>query len=337
MPLTEWLNSNTRSEIKAFFESDRAILLTCIAISLFFWLLVKLSQEYRTDFTFEIDYNIPGSSIFLDIPATEIKAYGEGTGWSLMGNKIGGKRKIELKAVETGEVFRSSDWLKARIIEISSGNLNWFEIYPDFLRFDLVRKKVKKVPVSLRGNFNFSPGFHFSSPPLLQPDSVTITGPSPLIDTIQIWSTDTISKKGIKNSFTVNIPLKQPATSLITLSPENILFNAEVEQLTEKILFLPVTIKNAPDSVRIFPKKIKISVVLGLKYYNEVEASDFSAEVDMREANLHSSNNTLPIKLSKKPDLVKSVHFFTKSAEFYVVRNEKSDASQPIDSSALHF
>lgn len=326
MPLMVQLSKIRKSDIRTFFRSDRAILLACMAISLLIWFLIKLSQEYRSEFSFDMEYQISDQHTFLRPPPTEIRASATGTGWALMGNQFGRTKKLILNSTDPGEVFRSSTWIKSRIMEKSSSNLQWVEVTPEFIKLDLVKKKVKKVPVKLAAKISFSPGFHFAYPPSIRPDSVLLSGPAPLLDTISFWETDSLVRVQVKNSLDLKLPLQKKPEALIALSPKEIRVQAEVEQLTEKVLFLPLTVRNAPENVRIFPNKIKISVAMGLKDYNIISSSDFIAEVDLTDARVTSLNNTVPITITKKPYGVLSVHLYTKSVEFYFVKNENQNS-----------
>jgi YbbR domain-containing protein len=315
----------SKAEISAFFRSDRAVLLACMGIALLFWLLVKLSQDYRMEFTLDIAYSIPGEKTFLIDPPRELKALSSGSGWDLMGNSFTSSNKILLEIKEVDEIMRGANWLKARARERLSGDLEILDINPEFIRIQLVDKKEKKVPVRLNYKLSFAAGFHQKSPPQLKPDSVLVTGPAPYIDTLQYWPTDSLMEKEVKNTLELLVELQKPELSVVFLSSPAVQTTIPVEELTEKVMFIPLTMNNAPDSVKIFPENVRISSVVGLADYNQVKGEDFRAEVDLADVQLPSSNNTLPITLTQKSDLALSVNFYPKSAEFYIVKKSPAD------------
>ena len=59
------MKRKTKDDIRTFFNSDRAILMSCIGIALVFWLLVKLSQSYKTTEDYEISYTLPEGKTFV--------------------------------------------------------------------------------------------------------------------------------------------------------------------------------------------------------------------------------------------------------------------------------
>lgn len=315
-----------KSDLRAFFRSDRAVLLACMGIALLFWLLVKLSQDYRAEFSLELKYGIPEEKTFLFDPVEKIEAMVSGSGWDLLSNQFRSAGRVILEIKEVDDLMRGSNWLKARIRERLNGNLEVVDVNPEFIRIQLVEKRDKKVPIRLRRQFSFASGFHLKESPRITPDSVTITGPAPLLDTLSFWTTDSIKRQNINSSLDLPVPLTRPGMDVIRLSPSVIRLSAPVEELTEKILFIPVQVKNAPDSIRIFPEKIRVSSIVGLSDYNLISPEDFTAEVDMTGIKLPSPGNTLPITMSRSPEEAISVNFFPKSTEFYVVRESVPDS-----------
>ena len=96
--------------------------------------------------------------------------------------------------------------------------------------------------------------------------------------------------------------------------------NDKSEQFTEKSLFLPVTVKNAPDSLKIFPNKVKTNFVIGLSQYDAISEKDFQLEVDLNGIPINQANNTAPISLIKQPAEVKNIRFSPKSVQFLFVK-----------------
>ena len=94
----------------------------------------------------------------------------------------------------------------------------------------------------------------------------------------------------------------------------------EVEQFTEKSLFIKVDVKNAPDSLKIFPERIRLTCVLGLSRYNEIAPEDFALEVDLKNIPLNTVNNTIPILVTKQPNYIDNIKLSDRSVEFFFVK-----------------
>ena len=91
-----------KEAIRAFFKTDRGILLISMGISLFFWLLVKLSQNYKTQREVLINYNLPEDMAFLVIPPEKINVTLDGRGWDLMYDYLSNRiRTVDFDLVNT--------------------------------------------------------------------------------------------------------------------------------------------------------------------------------------------------------------------------------------------
>jgi len=85
-------------------------------------------------------------------------------------------------------------------------------------------------------------------------------------------------------------------------------------------LFIPISVLNGPDSLKIFPDKIKLNCKVSLKDYDKVNYSDFKAEVNLKDVTPEAENNTIPVLLKSTPSNVSNVSFSPKSVEFFFVQ-----------------
>jgi len=98
----------------------------------------------------------------------------------------------------------------------------------------------------------------------------------------------------------------------------------KVEQFTERSLFVPITIKNAPDSLKTFPERAKLSCVVGLSKYNDIDKNSFQLVADLKGIPLNTEKNTIPVLVTKQPDFVRAVNFQPRSVEFFFVETQDS-------------
>ncbi len=310
-------------QAKPFFQSDRAILLLCMGIALVFWVLIKLSQNYRTTQEFALVYNKPAGKTFTNTPPEALIATLDGQGWDLLSNYFSAKdRKLSLNLSNASQQTYNSSQLVSKLspknkdIEISNINI-------DLLMINIEDELVKTVPVRLDQSLELSNQYQMKGAVVLTPDSVVIKGPTSVVDSISEWYTTNWSLKNVNANKEKNLDLVKPENELLSVTPTQVSASLTVEQLTEKSLFVPITIKNAPDSLKIFPENIKVSCIVGLGRYNDVQPKDFSLEVDLNGIALNAENNTLPILLSRQPDYVTGVKLNHQSVEFFFVQAEK--------------
>lgn len=309
------------NHIARFIKSDRAVLIICIGIALIFWTLTRLSQSYKTTQVCVLQYNLPDGYILASDAPENLLVSMEGVGWDLMSNyfqKEEGNLSLNLTSSHR-QIYNSAQLINKLHRSQSSIDINGVNI--DILELIVEEQLSKKVPISLTSNFSFDPRYQLKTPPTLFPDSILLSGPETQIDTINSWPSALIELNNLDKNLSMTLPLVQATETNIVILPTEVQMNMEVEQLTEKEFFVPVQVKNAPDSIKIFPTKIKISCVVGLSRYDEIKVTDFVLEVDMSGVAAKEVNNTLPVSLSRQPAALKGVHLFNHSVEFFFVED----------------
>jgi len=301
---------------------DRAILMICIGIALLFWLLVKLSQNYRMAKEVYISIYMPVNKALSSPPPGNIAVQLQGTGWQLLGERLSGKQiRISYDAEAADQVVISSGQLRQDIQKkLSSATLRIIDINLDQIVIELEDEVYKKIPVALISKLDFAPEYQLKEPVHVQPDSILISGPTTLIGSIHTWLTDSLILSDLKHSTRLELALQQPPKGILIEAPVVKAF-IEVEAYTAKSLFIQLSIINAPDSVRVFPDKIKLECTVGLSLYNEVDAADFKLEVDIGGVRLKEGKTTVPIVLKRSPAFVRNIHFTPQAAEFFIFQD----------------
>jgi len=326
--MTQKQNKNSRPK---FFESKRAIQIICVGVALVFWVLIKLSKPYRTTQEFNIVYNKPSGTTFTELPPQSLTATLNGQGWDLMSSYFQGKDRNLTISLDSNSLKQTlySTQLVSRISQRSK-DIVVSGVNIDMLTLNIESEITKKVPVILRSNLEFNNLYQLKEAVSISPDSIEIKGPASTLEQINQWETENWESKNISSNQEKMLNLLPPYNALIEIEPKQITAQLSVEQLTEKSIFVPITIKNAPDSLQIFPKNIKLSCIVGLSHYDSLSAKDFALEVDLKGIALNATNNTLPILLSQQPDYVKGVNLNHQSVEFFFVQsNPNSTLGNP--------
>ncbi len=307
-------------------REDRAILIICIGIALVFWLLVKMSQTYRTERQVKLNFVLPDDRAFAEMPPRDVRVQLEGSGWDLMFEFFSNSEiPLFYDLRETDQLILNRGQLRTDIFNnLSSNDLKITEVNYDDINVTLEKKASKRVPVEPAIDLVLDPEYHLRRPVTITPDSVRLIGPASKIEPVEKWRTDSVVLSGVRSDKKVSLPLQKPPNEVI-LGTQSVEVQIEVEQFTEKSLFVPLTIRNAPDSLRLFPQRIKLTCVVGLSDYNRVTSKDFMVEVDLKDVPVSEDKNTAPIQLVSQPHFVKNVKFSPKSAEFYFVKQKKEE------------
>lgn len=312
------------AEIQSFLQTDRAILMFCIGIALIFWLLVKLSQTYKTTREYTIDYIVPESMVLAEPPTETVKVTIAGKGFELISNYFRNRSENEIRfeLTEAPEQNFSTGLISDKIQNILPGNIEVSDVNTDFIFLKVEKKVEKKVPVVLNSVLNFAPRFYLIDSISLSTDSVTVSGPNSYIETLRDWPTDTLKLNNIQNSGTHKLPLAKPANAQLVPAFDEVEVMLKVDEFTEKDVFVPIIVKNAPDSLKIFPENIKLSFTVGLSNYNIVSSADFTVEVDLKDIPLDTEKNTIPVLVANRPTIVHNINVNPKSVEFYFVKTK---------------
>lgn len=312
-------------EIKVTVRKDRAELFVCFAIATVFWFLVKLSQEYETTWTFHFNYILPEQEAFLESPPATVEARIAGGGWKLMYFTLFRKDKpltFDLRFLPVSVLDRRLVMDRIQNV-LSSESLVVRDIDVDFITLSMEPRATRKVPIGLRYRVNIQPQHDLSVPILLIPDSVTISGPSSLVDSLLFWPTDSGSTPPLRADYSMDIPLAKDPGKVLELDVGKVKAEIRVEPVVEKtIYFVPVTAVNAPESIRIFPASVTVYCVVGMTAYNELGAQDFTIEADLGGIARKSDRNTVPLTLTCAPEHVKNVRFSPQSVEFFFLVKE---------------
>lgn len=295
-------------------------MLICIGLALVFWILTKLSKTYTYDKEVALRFSVPEGRSFIEQPPSTLTAKLEGRGWELMFDYVVGPEIILSYNLEYQDLLSlSQDQLRSDVRrKLAFGNIKVAELNAGNINLSLEEKATKRVPIKVRDSLVFSSGYHLRAIKI-KPDSVTLTGSISLLDSISQWKTDSFFISDIKNNLNRTVSLAKPSGAL-QLNVKSAAVDIQVEQITEKSMFIPLTVRNAPDSLKYFPESVKVTCVVGLSDYNKIKNEDFSAEIDLANVSLSEGKNTIPIRMVKQSPQAITVQFTPKSAEFFLFK-----------------
>jgi hypothetical protein len=190
-------------------------------------------------------------------------------------------------------------------------------ITPDTLLYNFSSIIRKKVPVEPNINIEFNQQFMLGSQVIVQPDSIIVSGPKVLIDTILKVQTEYKNFNKTDKSFSTELKLIPQAG--VYFVRKKVILTVPVEKYTESYIMVPIKVLNIPDSMtmKTFPSAIKINYIVALRNYNKVNARQFRAIVDYK--GIYSSiNNKLKVLLERQPVFVKSVTYHPKNVDYII-------------------
>lgn len=304
--------------IRDFLRSNRAIQLLCLLIALLFWLIVKLSEDYRTNFEMPIRYDLPEAQTFSKPPPRTLDVIAEGRGWSLLGYLFSKTPTLLLEVPQGDRLALAGSSLRSRAEVYLKSGLTVIETRPEYMNLSLEAREEKLLPLVLVQDIQTASNYHLLSPPTIDPDTVVVSGPASALEPLDSWSTQRVVLQDVRENLSQWLPLEIPPNRQLRFEPDKVRLDVEVERTTEQAFFIPIKLVNAPDdSVRIFPNQVKVSFRVGVGAFETVRESDFSVQVDMSKVNPGQQSNTIPILVKSNNPAVLSFYFSPKAVEFF--------------------
>ena len=228
-----------RANIQAFLKTDNGILLISMGISLLFWLLIKLSQDYKANREVAIRYTVPAEMSYVTIPPKKVQVTLEGRGWDLMYDYFGRRNnELNFNLASLPSQTITNNQLKGKMAENArSSNVSVVDMSFDYITVELGERASKKIPVILERQLSFAPEHQLQAPIQIIPDSITINGPSELLAEYISWPTTLLALSNLKSTINRPVTLQANTRSQIALSTSVVQVNIPIEQFTDCLLY----------------------------------------------------------------------------------------------------
>lgn len=322
--LSKILDSLNLEKIK----NDRRIVIfaLCLFIATTLWFLNALSKDYSTTVTYPVKFVNPPQNMFLTSnPPTKFELKVEAHGFSLMRHKLSLSSSpvvLDLNKIRQEEngtrniITVQTQNLISRISDQVSSEISITDITPQVLTLIFDSLETKTVPVEANIKTEFRSQFYQNGAITITPESLQISGPASVLDTIQSLKTVFSELRDINADTEKTVRVSHPEN--ISISKEKITIQIPVERFTEKEISVPVQVRNKPEeiNVKLFPSEVNVSFLVGLSEYENITDADFSIYVDYNEADYNTE--TLEIKIGSKPPFIQMLRSSPQEVEFLV-------------------
>lgn len=307
----------TKPERKRF-----GMMLICVILAIMAWLFMALNRKYPYTVKTELIYKEePQGKAFKALQPDTVDLKVEGTGWQLLFSRLRIKPqsiKVSLRKLNTRNYVLFSEQLEQINGQLETSQ-KVISIKPDTLYFDFSKRTTKRVPVKLNSKLGFAPQYGVAGSVELTPAFVNISGPHEELQKISNWYTDTLKVTGIDNPVETRINLKQSTTNNINIYPKAVGIKIPVDEFTEKVLDIPLTVinNNSFYTVKLYPKRVKITFLVALSSYKQIDEDFIQASVDLNEWR-DSGHNNLRVKLIRFPAYCKLISIVPQKVDFII-------------------
>lgn len=296
-----------------------------IILSVVFWFMTKLSKEYDSTLEYPVSYiNLPEDKLLQEAPVEVIEIHVKTTGFKLISATF---FPTELKIDVSNLNWKSStDYyllLSQQRLAIQKQMKTGVEIdffINDSIHFNLGKLKNKKVPVKPLLDLSYATGFELNGNIITVPDSILISGPESILDTIDFVSTKLLQIKKLNNSIDQTIEIERfSSDSNVKLQQKNIKIIANVEKYTEGTLEIPFEVLNLPENniINTFPKVVKVTYKVALSNFNKIDFTSFLIHCDYQVSQKNNLSYLIPILVEKSP-MVKYVRMSPMKIDYII-------------------
>lgn len=307
------------------------MIMVCFFIATIFWLLISLSHDYPTALTFPVSYmNLPGKKVVVNELPESITLQVKTSGFKILSYDFQKQKKAI--AVDVAGKLKVNEQFLGDVLAIPTASFTpdftrqlGSEIVilayePDSIVFNFSDRIQKKLPVRLNADLTFEKQYDTSSFISVAPDSILVSGPPSILETMHYVRTEKLKLENIRTPVVQTV--KVSTNKLLTFATESVTVKIPVEKFTEGRTEVPIHTLNVDSgySLKTFPDKIMIRYQVALSRYNHVDAGQFDAVVDGR--NLGELNTAkLPVRLQTVPPYVRAIFIEPEKVD-YILRKK---------------
>lgn len=299
-----------------------SIFVKCVIFSFLAWALFAVSNSYMYTIKSRVQYvNVPDNRAFHPLQSDTVTVRLKATGWQLLFSQL----QASPQSVQVDlSSLRNRNWIVFTnqigfINRQFPANQQVVSVSPDTLYFDFSKQTERKVLVKPVYDLQFKKQYGIIDSIRISPEYVTITGPLEDVVQIEQWETDTIRQADVKGDVQSVITLKQNRRANINVYPTSVEVKIPVGEVTEKVLEVPLKPENAKqfNSVKLFPGKVRLTVLVSLRDFTKVTNNAFEAVVNLDEW-VENDVRNLPVIITRKPDFCELVNIAPQNVDFFV-------------------
>lgn len=281
------------------------IVVATTLFAILLWFSLSMSEQYQIQVTAPLVVRDlpPGKAIVSALPRAVRLTFND-SGWRLAKATWGSGVEwvIDLNAMPSRQYALTlrdvADQLGGRL------GIKPISMYPDSLYVSLDTVATKRVAVDAQYSLTFRDGFGQVGPPVVRPESVTVTGAQRVLQQIRAWPTARQAFELLRQDLDATVPMSDSIPSLV-FEPEHVHLHIPVQQIAEKT-FPSVTIEvlSVPPNREVMLSSPRIDVVVrgGIEQLAMLQHNSIRALVDYRDI-LADTSGVIEPEISVPPDI----------------------------------
>lgn len=303
---------------------SQRIFLVCLALAAAAWLLVKLSKSYTVTMPLTVRFKNLPRGLYIDSGnAVQLPARIRVGGYRLLTFNWFVKPVVVIDAQRAFKRHNATYyWLPARDKSLINAAVKGYEVLSlpaDSLRYPIEKTVQKYLPIRLPTPIAFADGYDGVGQLHMVPDSVLVTAPNAILDSLHFIYTLPYGFQGVKRTIEDTLGLVNPHPAKLRMAVTKVTISWEVDRFTEGDFTLPISVGTlaSGDKLKLFPPRVKLRFRVPLGRYARIQQADFRVAVDT--SRLSENPPYLSLKLVSSPDGVKGVRITPTQVEYLII------------------
>ena len=305
-----------------FRKTDINSFLFFLIFAIVIWFFVQFSKQYNEILSIPLRYvNVPPDKLLKEDNPQNIQLKMQENGFRLAWFSLFPPTlSIDVSRAneQNGQLVYVFDENRAQILEQLSINFDDNNFLKDALVIAYEQKREKKLPVISRIEVEFAAGYSAVEELRVEPDSVMVSGPDNILDTLSAIKTFPVTFSEVKKDLAGSVLLDTTSLPKVTLYSKRANYQLDVEKFTEGKLQVPIELINVPENLNvvIFPKETVLFFQVNLKDFNKVTASDFRVVANFK--NVRDNQDFLIPEVVEKPEFTSNIRLSEKRIQFII-------------------
>ena len=316
------INFRTKYQQKIF------LFLFFVVLSTIFWVIRSLSEEYEAEILYPVKYDgMPENKVLLSEPTDRLRLRVKAVGRTILARKFNyflRPLKFNVNSYSLNTIGADSSYILTKTakeaLSQELGNIQILNITPDTLFFRFTEMVTKKV--GIRHNIAdfpkiFAKQYMFNGKIDYVPDSIIVSGPNSILDTLKDVYTEHININNLNDSINKSYLLEK--IDQVVFSRKKVKLTIPVDKFTELSYLVDINHMNVPDSIvlKTFPNSVRVTYRVTLSYYDKVSPEMIKPYIDYNDIETAISSK-LKVLLSDIPEYIHSLTLYPSSVEFLI-------------------
>lgn len=265
-------------------ENWKVVLLSVLGATIF-WFFNALNKDYSAKVNYPLEYTFEIDSVVVMKPlAKVVRIDVAGGGWSLIRKTFWfNVAPINISLDNPADI---KYYTRSSLVPLISDQLDGLDlnfVITDTLFIDIEKKVVKQLMVQVDSlGISMKENFRITSPILVSPDSVYVTGPKSTMNRMNLYVWIDMKKNNLDENFDDEVSLLLPDGGLVSSSPNEIKLEFTVEEFLSIELPIKIDAINFPadSSIYLLDSIMTVQYVINEKAEKSIDPTDFNVTVD---------------------------------------------------------